>query len=112
LSFLSEHWQAISAIIGAATSFLVGIFGYLLKKEKEKNKNWSDLMEDSASYRDEVRNDLGMLKKERGNLKIHISDLEGKINDLICENIKLKAIEMSLQHQVDILKRKLNGESK
>ena len=116
----TEDGSWITAAIGAVTSLFAVVFGFILKSKKASirhvEESWEELIQDSASFRDEIRRDLLMVKEERGVLQKNLILLEQKLQKIIEENLELKHKELELTHQVKYLKGQLikgveNGEA-
>lgn len=105
-----DDTKLITALVGAITTLLTVIFGFIIKSRKQSIKyvesSWEELLEDSASFRNEIRDDLLVVKQERDELKKNLVNLESKLEEIIQENLHLKMREMELNYKLKILEDK------
>lgn len=93
------------AIVISAVSGLCGVlFTFFLKNKKatitHMENSWEELIDDSASFRDEIRKDLIQVKEERDRLKAALEDVESKMEQMVKENLELKIKEVELQYKI------------
>lgn len=102
--------QVLGPIVTAVLVFVIRKQKNNLTKEKNEKQYWKDLIDDSASYRDEVREDLEKVKEKKEKIESHAKTLEKRISELIDENIELKTKAMMLEHQLKVASQGSKGE--
>lgn len=105
---IKEDTHTLAAILAGITSLCGVVFGYILKSRKTSIKHieesWEGLIEDSASFREEIRQDMKMVKEERDRLRMALENLEKKLEEVVRENIELKLREMELAYELRRIK--------
>lgn len=108
MEFLKDT-NLLTALVSAIASLLAVVLGFAIKNRRQSIKHvetsWEGLIEDSAEYREEIRQDLLMIKEERDRLKSHIFEMEKKIEEVIKDNMDLKMRELELIYEIKLLKQ-------
>lgn len=98
-------------IAGAVVALILGVLKFILQTRSQDlthiDKRYQQLIEDNNSFREEVRKDLAITKKEKQELLEKVRDLETQLHKLIIENLSLKKRETELSMEVSNLKRRL-----
>lgn len=85
---LLDH-TIIAALAGAIVTLVGTILTYKIRSKKTDGDYWTQLQDAQAKFRAEIHAELEQTKKERGELKTKIDDLEKRISELSTQNEKL-----------------------